>query len=61
MVNGGELLIGSESAPYPANLTAKVTLHGRAVQLEPRVCKHGMRRPSPWVSDSMQPRVCHTL
>ena len=26
---------------------------GRAVQVEPRVCKHGIRRPSPWVSHSM--------
>jgi len=34
---------------------------GRAVQVETRVCKHGIRRPSLWVSDSMQPPVCDTL
>jgi len=29
---------------------------GRVVQVETRVCKHGIRRPSPWVSDSMPVR-----
>ena len=32
---------------------------GGAVQVDTRVCKHGIRRPSPWVSDSMP--VCDTL
>ena len=32
---------------------------GRAVQVETRVYKHGIRRPVPWVSDSMP--VCDTL
>jgi len=30
--------------------------HGRTVQVEPRVCKHGIRHPSPLVSDSMPMR-----
>jgi len=32
---------------------------GKAVRLDPRVCKHGIRRPSHWVSDSMP--VCDNL
>ena len=35
------------------------TALGGAVQVETRVCKHGIRRPSPWASDSMP--VCDTL
>jgi hypothetical protein len=30
--------------------------HGTVVQVDPRACKHGVRRRSPWVSDST-PRV----
>jgi len=31
---------------------------GKAVQVEPSMCKHGIRRPAPWVFDST-PCVCH--
>jgi hypothetical protein len=32
---------------------------GGALQVETRVCKHGIRHPSPWVSDSTP--VCDAM